>query len=62
MDGPDFECPDHRRRLEHVWDIHFDPQTNVVDVHISRLRQKVDQGYEVKLIRTVRGAGYAIEA
>ena len=47
--------------LEHVWDYHFDPQTNVIDVHISRLRSKIDKGYETKLIRTVRGAGYIIE-
>jgi len=46
--------------LEHVWDYHFDPQTNVIDVHISRLRSKVDKGFETSLIRTVRGAGYAI--
>lgn len=46
--------------LEHVWDLHFDPQTNVVDVHISRLRQKVDSGHSLKLIKTVRGAGYVI--
>lgn len=47
--------------LEHVWDYHFDPQTNVIDVHISRLRSKVDKGFETQLIRTVRGAGYTIE-
>jgi two-component system OmpR family response regulator len=46
--------------LEHVWDYHFDPQTNVIDVHISRLRQKVDKGFDVALIETVRGAGYRI--
>ena len=43
--------------LETVWDYHFDPQTNVIDVHISRLRQKIDRGFEVPLIHTVRGAG-----
>ena len=47
--------------LEHVWDYHFDPQTNVIDVHISRLRSKIDKGFEAKIIRTVRGAGYIIE-
>jgi two-component system, OmpR family, response regulator len=47
--------------LEHVWDYHFDPQTNVIDVHISRLRAKVDKGFDTTLIRTVRGAGYTIE-
>lgn len=47
--------------LEHVWDYHFDPQTNVIDVHISRLRGKIDKGFETQLIRTVRGAGYIIE-
>ena len=47
--------------LEHVWDYHFDPQTNVIDVHISRLRGKVDKGFEKQIIRTVRGAGYIIE-
>jgi two-component system OmpR family response regulator len=46
--------------LEGVWDFHFDPQTNVIDVHISRLRQKVDKGFDVPLIHTVRGAGYSI--
>lgn len=47
--------------LEHVWDYHFDPQTNVIDVHISRLRGKVDKGFDTQIIRTVRGAGYIIE-
>ena len=47
--------------LEAVWDISFDPQTNVVETHISRLRAKVDKPYEVELIKTVRGAGYRIE-
>ena len=46
--------------LEAVWDYHFDPQTNVIDVHISRLRQKIDRGYDFQLLRTVRGAGYAL--
>ena len=48
--------------LETVWDYHFDPQTNVIDVHISRLRQKIDRGFEVPLIHTVRGAGYCLRA
>ncbi len=48
--------------LEKVWDYRFDPQTNVIDVHISRLRQKVDRGYEHALIHTVRGAGYSLRA
>ncbi|KAA2236071.1 winged helix-turn-helix domain-containing protein [Salinarimonas soli] len=46
--------------LEHVWDYHFDPQTNVVDVHVSRLRGKIDRGFDRPLIHTVRGAGYMI--
>ncbi len=46
--------------LEHVWDYHFDPGTNVVDVHICRLRDKVDKGFAVTLIHTVRGVGYVI--
>jgi two-component system, OmpR family, response regulator len=46
--------------LEKVWDHHFDPQTNVIDVHVSRLRQKVDKGFAVPLLHTVRGAGYVL--
>lgn len=46
--------------LENVWDYHFDPQTNVIDVHVSRLRAKVDKGHPTPLIHTVRGAGYMI--
>jgi two-component system OmpR family response regulator len=46
--------------LEGVWDYHFDPQTNVIDVHISRLRAKVDKDFDVALIHTVRGAGYRL--
>jgi two-component system OmpR family response regulator len=46
--------------LEEVWDYNFDPQTNLIDVHISRLRNKVDKGFELELIETVRGAGYRI--
>ncbi len=48
--------------LEGVWDYHFDPQTNVIDVHISRLRQKVDKGFDKPLIHTIRGAGYSLRA
>jgi two-component system, OmpR family, response regulator len=44
--------------LENVWDYHFDPQTNVIDVHISRLRSKIDKGFVRPLLHTVRGAGY----
>jgi len=48
--------------LEGVWDYHFDPQTNVIDVHISRLRGKIDKGFDPALLRTVRGAGYSLGA
>lgn len=48
--------------LEHVWDYNFDPQTNVVDVHISRLRQKIDKGFEKSMIQTLRGTGYKLVA
>ena len=48
--------------LEAVWDYHFDPQTNVIDVHVSRLRRKVDRDFGTPLIHTVRGAGYVIRA
>jgi two-component system OmpR family response regulator len=48
--------------MEAVWDIHFDPMTNVVDTHISRLRRKVDKPFETELIQTVRGSGYRIDA
>ncbi len=46
--------------LENVWEYHFDPQTNVIDVHISRLRSKIDKGYDKALLKTVRGAGYTL--
>jgi two-component system OmpR family response regulator len=46
--------------LESVWDYHFDPQTNVIDVHISRLRQKIDRDFDRPLLHTVRGAGYCM--
>ena len=48
--------------LERVWEYHFDPQTNVIDVHISRLRSKIDKGFERPMLQTVRGAGYRLEA
>ena len=48
--------------LENVWDYHFDPQTNVIDVHVSRLRGKLDKGFAQPLLQTVRGAGYMIRA
>jgi two-component system OmpR family response regulator len=48
--------------LEHVWDYSFDPQTNVVDVVVSRLRNKVDRDFEPKLIHTIRGVGYVLKA
>jgi len=48
--------------LENVWDYHFDPQTNVIDVHISRLRSKIEKNFEKPLLHTVRGAGYMIRA
>jgi two-component system OmpR family response regulator len=48
--------------LENVWDYHFDPQTNVVDVHISKLRQKIEPEPERSLLRTVRNAGYMLSA
>lgn len=46
--------------LENVWDYHFDPQTNVIDVHISRLRSKIDKNFDTPLLHTIRGAGYMI--
>jgi len=48
--------------LEKVWDYHFDPQTNVIDVHVSRLRSKIDKGFDKPMLQTVRGAGYRLEA
>ena len=47
--------------LENVWEYHFDPQTNVIDVHISRLRQKIDKPFDTPVLQTVRGAGYKLE-
>jgi two-component system OmpR family response regulator len=47
--------------LEKVWDYHFDPQTNVIDVHVSRLRGKIDKGFDRPMLHTVRGAGYRLE-
>ncbi|MEO1642123.1 MAG: response regulator transcription factor [Pseudomonadota bacterium] len=48
--------------LEGVWNYHFDPQTNVIDVHISRLRAKIDKEFDTQLLQTVRGAGYCLTA
>ncbi len=48
--------------LEKVWDSHVDPQTNVIDVHVGRLRQKIDRGFATPLLHTVRGAGYCLRA
>ncbi len=48
--------------LENVWDYHFDPQTNVIDVHISRLRGKIDRDFDQTLLQTIRGAGYCLRA
>jgi two-component system, OmpR family, response regulator len=48
--------------LENVWDVHFDPNTTVVETHISRLRSKIDRGHAIALIHTVRGAGYMLSA
>jgi len=48
--------------LEQVWDFHFDPGTNIVDTHVSRLRAKVDRGFDAELIQTIRGVGYSLRA
>ncbi|MEQ9144397.1 MAG: response regulator transcription factor [Parvibaculaceae bacterium] len=48
--------------LENVWEYHFDPQTNVIDVHISRLRSKIDKNFDEPLLHTIRGAGYSLRA
>lgn len=48
--------------LENVWEYHFDPQTNVIDVHISRLRSKIDKNFDAPLLHTIRGAGYSLRA
>jgi len=48
--------------LEQVWEFHFDPKTNIVETHISRLRSKVDKPFEIELIHTVRGSGYSVHA
>ena len=47
--------------FEHVWDYNFDPQTNVIDVHMSRLRKKIDKPFDKALIHTIRGVGYVIK-
>jgi len=46
--------------LEEVWDYHFDPQTNVIDVHVSRLRSKIDKDFSEPMLTTIRGAGYML--
>ena len=48
--------------LENVWDFHFDPQTSVVETHISRLRAKIDKGFEAEMLKTMRGVGYSLRA
>jgi two-component system, OmpR family, response regulator len=48
--------------LEKIWDFHFDPKTNIVETHISRLRGKIDKGFDKPLLQTIRGAGYVIRA
>lgn len=48
--------------LENVWDYHFDPQTNVIDVHVSRLRSKIEKGFDAPLLHTIRGSGYMLKA
>ena len=48
--------------LEGVWDFHFNPQTNLIDAQISKIRQKVDKGFDKQLIQTIRGVGYKIAA
>lgn len=48
--------------LENVWDLHFDPRTNIVETHLSRLRSKVDRGFAIELIHTLRGVGYVLRA
>jgi two-component system OmpR family response regulator len=47
--------------LEKVWNYHFDPGTNIVDVYVRRLREKIDEGFASKLLHTVRGAGYVLK-
>jgi two-component system OmpR family response regulator len=48
--------------LEHVWEFHFEPKTNIVETHISRLRSKIDRGFDTELLETVRGSGYLLRA
>lgn len=48
--------------LENVWEYHFDPQTNVIDVHVSRLRGKIEKGFDKPILHTIRGAGYMLKA
>jgi len=47
--------------LEQVWDLHFDPQTNVIDTQISRLRGKIDRDFDYPLLHTLRGVGYKLD-
>jgi two-component system OmpR family response regulator len=47
---------------EHVWEHDFDPMSNVIDVHIARLRRKIDEGFAAKLLETIRGSGYILKA
>ena len=47
--------------IEHVWNYNFDPETNVVEARICRLRDKIDKGHDTKLIQTIRGAGYVLK-
>ncbi len=48
--------------LENVWSFHFDPQTNIIESHMSRLRAKIDRGFDTELIHTIRGSGYRLDA
>ena len=48
--------------LEHVWEFHFDPKTNIVETHMSRLRSKIDKCFDAELLETVRGSGYLLRA
>src|SRR6202012_1174603 len=48
--------------LQHVWDLHFDPSTNIIDVYVGRVRRKVDDGQAYPLIHTIRGFGYCLRA
>ena len=56
------QCVTRTMLLENVWGFHFDPKTSVVETHISRLRAKVDRGFDSELFQTIRGAGYSLRA